>query len=155
MLINTKDLFLKQYIAGKLNRYDIVIRYLAAQNYISHSQLHRLYKIDCIERGKFVNSTSDVSVTEGMQRFTKTILSFILFPEFDEDHPIDVYTNYNIKDGIHRLAVCLYMKIKNVHIKINGGDPCKNYPTLDYYRNVLNKKQLRLLINKEKEILND
>ena len=74
--------------------------------------------------------------------------------KYDIDKPIDVYTNYNIKDGIHRLAICLYFKIKQVSIKINNADPCLNYPNEDYYRQMFNRKQLKLLLAAEQGILN-
>lgn len=154
MIINTKHLFKKQYIVGKLNRFDIVVRYIAVENFMKYNKIHRIYKIDCITRAKYVNSNFDLDLIESKKRFKNTILSFIENKKFDIDNPIEVYSNYNISDGIHRLAICLYLDIRTIAIKIGVGDPSFEYPNESYYRKTFNKKQFQLLLRKEQEILN-
>lgn len=154
MIITTQELFAKQYRNGNLQRYDIVVRYIAAENFLMHKKLHRLYEIDCKKRMEYVCSQECVGINEGKKRFENTISSFMKNKEFDIDNPIIVYTNYNIQDGIHRLAICLYLKIKKIAIKFSVGDPFLNYPDKNYYKKAFNENQFCLLLKKEKEILN-
>jgi hypothetical protein len=116
--MKTTELINSQYIDGKFNRVDLVVRYMYIKEYVEKNNdydatniyLFMLYKRHLgAERNK---RTSERYVSD----FNVLIESFKL-NGFNEEFPILVNESNLLWNGSHRLAISFCLGIENVSIK--------------------------------------
>ena len=155
-LISTKELFLKQYHDNKLQRYDVVVRYIATEHYMKTNELHPIYEIDCKKRSEYIDKNPSISIPKSKQNFIDTIESLKKVGFDPEKGLIEVCNDYIIYGGAHRLGACLYLRIPKVKVEFTGKDSpvdkqCQN---IEYIKKAYSneKELLELILRKEKEI---
>ncbi len=151
MKIETGKLYLAQY-RNDLKRYDILICYIAVEHYFKTGFIHPYYLLYCKKRAVYVNKKSNISSQENKRRFIKTIKSIERYG-FDYKRPVEVYDDLFIKDGIHRLATCLYLGIPFLSIFAKVSNPENEYPCYRYLESAFDLKTINNILKKENELL--
>lgn len=113
MVIDTRKLFAQQYIDGKFNRLDIIVRLLAVENYYQMNEYgFELYK-------KMQEARVRVGYSEASVKRFKTLIKSFEQRGYDDTSEIIVDLNLRLIDGAHRFALAIYHKISNVKIRIH------------------------------------
>lgn len=103
--------FMSQVAKSEFNRIDVVVRYLAIEDYFEKNEIgYALYKKMQSER----DPESDTDLY--LEKFKSLIKSFEK-QGFDLKHPITVNKKNELVDGSHRLACALYFDVKKIKIK--------------------------------------
>jgi protein-L-isoaspartate O-methyltransferase len=144
---STKTLFLKQYRNGELNRADVVVRYLAIEQFYGKNDygliLYR--KMQNLRKRFFDIPEPDVD------KFFKLVKS-IQLNDFSEDLPIKLMDNFELWDGSHRLALAIFFGIRYVAYQIVDKSRKVNYG-YDFLSTEFSQDEISLISSKEKEIL--
>lgn len=112
-IIDVRELFFKQYMDGKFNRFDIIVKVLAAENYYQMNEYgFELYKK--MQEARIREGYSDISV----KRF-KTLIQSFEQRGYDSASEIIVDSNLRLINGAHRLALAVYYKTPDVKIRVN------------------------------------
>lgn len=111
--INTNELMLCQYKIGMFNRYDIVVRLLAIEEYYEKNNYgFSLYEKMQSERAK------DASYGKiSLQRFIKLIESYEK-NGYKKESELIIDEGLHLFDGSHRLALAIYFKIARLTVRI-------------------------------------
>lgn len=111
--INTNELMLCQYKMGMFNRYDIVVRLLAIEEYYGKNNYgFSLYEKMQSERAE------DASYGKiSLQRFIKLIESYEK-NGYKKDSELIIDERLHLFDGSHRLALAIYFKITRLTVRI-------------------------------------
>ena len=113
--MNIVELINSQYIDGKFNRVDLVVRYMYVKEYMEKNndfEATDIYLCMVEKRGCFGYK----SETEWLLDFNVTINS-IKNNGFDEEFPILVNKSNLLWDGSHRLAISFCLGIEDASIK--------------------------------------
>ena len=115
--IPTIELYFQQYNTDKtFNRYDIIVRLLAIENYYNENNFGwALYKK--MQNFRIKDGYSELSV----ENFIKLIQSWEKYG-YDIESKITVNKNIELLDGSHRLALALYYKTKELAVKVENTD---------------------------------
>lgn len=141
--IRTNDLFLAQYYNGEYNGLDIVVKYLAVENYYNKNDFgFVLYKKMQIKRvGE-----------DWTERFKQLILSFESGMDLQSWVKTDL--DYSVHDGAHRLALALYHDIKSVPVKIFNLRQQRRYYGVDWFKdNGFSEEEIVIILKKYDEIM--
>ena len=115
IVIDIRELLARQYIAGEFNRFDIIVRLLAAENYYQLNEYgFELYKK--MQEARVRAGYSEISVN----RYKALIRSFEQ-RGYDSRSEIIVDSNLGLINGAHRVALAIYYKIPNVKLRIENG----------------------------------
>jgi 2-polyprenyl-3-methyl-5-hydroxy-6-metoxy-1,4-benzoquinol methylase len=139
-----KELFLKQYRNSNLNRADIVVRYLAIEQYYGKND----YGFDLYLR---MQDFRIKNTNHSIDRFISLIRS-IEFNGFSDDDPITVMNNYELFDGSHRFATALFFGIDFVSIKKMNNIEEIQYG-YDFLQQIFSANEIEIIKSKEKEIV--
>lgn len=113
IVIDVRELMLQQYIDGEFNRFDIIVRLLAVENFYRNNDYgFRMY--EKMQEKRVREGYSSVAV----KRFKALIDSFEQ-KKYDGKSEIIVDSNLRLIDGAHRMALAIYHKIPNVKIRID------------------------------------
>ena len=110
--VDTHELLLCQYRAGLFNRYDIIVRLLAIENYYGKNQCgFALYQ-------KMQNMrTNDKEYGKiSMQRFIRLIQSYEKYG-YDENSELVVDEDLHLIDGSHRLALAIHFGTMRLRVR--------------------------------------
>ena len=141
----TNDLFLAQFKGMNFNAVDIVVKYLAIENYYGLNDFgFDLYKkMQMLRTGKDWND-----------RFISLIKS--VENSYDNESKIETDLNYSIHDGAHRTALALFHNKKNVPVRLfNTSIYRRSYDLSWFYKNLFTKEELEIIKNKFDEIEKD
>lgn len=112
--ISVKELFMQQNKHGGFNRYDIVVRYLAVENYYKKNECgFELYKKMQAKR------VDDSYVPEAIEKFNKLIDSWEN-EGYKKESEIDCDKDLRLVDGSHRMALCLYFNVEKISCKVRS-----------------------------------
>lgn len=139
----TSDLFLAQFKGMNFNAVDIVVKYLAIENYYGLNDFgFDLYKkMQMLRTGKDWND-----------RFISLIKS--VENSYDNESKIETDLNYSIHDGAHRTALALFHNKKNVPVRLfNTSIYRRSYDLSWFYENLFTKEELEIIKNKFNEIV--
>lgn len=142
-MIRTNDLFLAQYYNGEYNGQDIVVKYLAIENYYNRNDFgFELYR-------KMQTKRVGEDWTE---RFRQLILSFEAGMDLQSWIKTDL--DYSIHDGAHRLAVALYHDIKSIPVKIFNLRQQRRYYGINWFKdNGFSEEEIAIILKKNDEIV--
>lgn len=120
--ITTTDLFLSQYVNNDFNAVDVVVKYLAIENfYCKNTYGFELYR-------KMQTKRIGEDWTE---RFKNLIRSFE--NGMDMSSWIEVDINYSIHDGAHRLALALYNHYEDIHVRVFNVEAQRRTYNLEWF----------------------
>lgn len=141
--LTTTDLFLAQCFNNYFNAIDIVVKYLAIENYYGKNDFgFELYRKMQLKR---VNE-------DWTERFMELIKSFE--NGIDMNSRIETDLNYSIHDGAHRLALALYHKCDEVPVRVfNVEVQRREYGMTWFKSNDFTKKEINLINEKLNELL--
>ncbi|MBX2965962.1 MAG: methyltransferase domain-containing protein [Cyclobacteriaceae bacterium] len=154
--ISPSLLFLLQHKEGKLNRYSLIVRYLAIEHLQGKNSIGlNLYNRMQAARENYLKENGiairkEDRVDEKQNTLSPLIKSFST-KGFDKNFPIIVNTGFHLIDGSHRLACALYFNIDKVLIK-RITQP-EAYYGLDWFRNIFNEEEIALLETTYKELI--
>lgn len=141
--LTTTDLFLAQCFDNYFNAIDIVVKYLAIENYYGKNNFgFELYRKMQLKR---VNE-------DWTERYVELIKSFE--NGIDMNSRIKVDLNYSIHDGAHRLALALYHNCKEVPARIfNVEIQRRDYGMNWFNSNDFTEEEINLISDKLNELL--
>jgi SAM-dependent methyltransferase len=120
-----KKLLARQYAGGGFNRMDIIVRYMAIEEYFGENNCgYELFSKMQKMRGQKEHS---------LERFKQLIRSFAKNRLMDKN-PITVNENLQLIDGSHRIACALYFDIKKIPIKFELNQGVNPY-SLNWFQN--------------------
>ncbi|MDR0485029.1 MAG: hypothetical protein LBH40_07110 [Alphaproteobacteria bacterium] len=134
------------------NRFDIIVRYLAIENYYGKNNYgFELYNKMQINRANYLNS--DLPHTD--ERFKNLIKSVETVGFLTDKHPITINGLLKLKDGSHRVALALYHKIERLNfIKIDNNNDI-NYKLSWFKDNNFTEAELEIIKNKYNTLKNE
>lgn len=137
--INVKELFLQQYINNEFNRYDIIVRLLAIEEYYGKNNVgFELYKKMQLAR----NPQNDVE--EYINKFKELIVSWEK-TGYQKESFIDTDAQLYIEDGAHRLAMALYWKTDIVSCRVLKRNAKTVYSKQWFIVNDFEEEELELM----------
>lgn len=111
--INTDELLLCQYKEGLFNRYDIVVRLLAIEEYYGKNN----YGFSLYEKMQSRRAQDGSYGRISMQRFRKLIQSYEK-NGYEEDSELIIDERLHLVDGSHRLALAIYFGVARLTVRI-------------------------------------
>ena len=148
---NTEKLLAYQYKDGKFNRYDIIVRYLAIEEYFGKNDFgFDLYKKMQEKRG-YLQRIDHKVVDDSLKKFISLIKN-IEKKGFDECSLIPVDKNQALIDGSHRVATALYFDIKLLPLKLNRKRFDTIYSLEWFEKKGFSQDEINLIEQKKKEI---
>lgn len=141
--LKATDLFLAQYVENEFNAVDIVVKYLAIENFYGKNDFGlELYRKLQLKR---VNE-------DWNERYIKLMKSFETGIDMESWLQLDL--NYSIHDGAHRLALALYHGYEYVPVNIFNVDIHRRYYGWKWFEdNDFTKSEIALIYQKLNEIL--
>lgn len=140
--IRTNDLFLAQHHNDEYNAFDIVVKYLAIENY---------YKQNDFGLALYRKMQTKRVGEDWTERFQELMVSFE--SGMDPQSWIKTDLDYSIHDGAHRLALALYHDIKEVPVKIFNLRQQRRYYGIKWFRdNDFSEEEIGIIRNKYEEI---
>lgn len=144
---NVKEIFLNQFIDGKCNRLDTVVRYLAIDNYYGKNEYgFELYKK---MQGKRIKQEY---VEESVNKFVKLIASFEA-GGYKENSLITVDKDLSLFDGSHRLALALWHGIEKINCKVYNEKVNVTYGVEWFIENDFSIEEIKIIMEKADELL--
>ncbi len=145
VVIPTNDLFLSQYKDEYFNAVDIVVKYLAIENYYGLNNYG--FKLYEKMQSKRINENWNERFVKLIQSFEKDGLKNMF--------PIETDINYSIHDGAHRLALALFFRITDICVKVYNIDKPRRPYDIDWFReNGFTQEDIIIIEDKLKELLN-
>lgn len=138
----TNDLFLAQFVNDTYNAYDIIVKYLAIEQFYGNNDFgFDLYnKMQKIRTGK-----------DWQKRFEELIKSFE--SGCDENSCIETDLNYSIHDGAHRTAIAIYNGIESLNVKLFNTYLYRRSYGFDWFlRNNFTTEEKEIILNKYDEL---
>lgn len=138
----TNDLFLGQFINDNYNAYDIIVKYLAIEQFYGKNDFgFDLYnKMQKIRTGK-----------DWQKRFEELIKSFE--SGYDEKSYIETDLNYSIHDGAHRTAIAMHNGIDNLNVKLFNTYLYRRLYGFDWFlENDFTKNEKEIILKKYDEL---
>lgn len=141
--IPTNDLVLAQFKNNTYNAMDIIVKYLAIENYYGKNNFgFKLY-----------NKMQEKRVNENWEQRYKELIKNVEKNGFNIDYPIETDINYSIHDGAHRLALALYYGLENVTVKAYNIDMSRRTYDMEWFNNnSFSIEELKIIKEKYKEI---
>lgn len=144
--ISTNDLFLAQYNNGEFNAVDIVVKYLAIENYYGLNN----YGFSLYEK------MQTKRVGENWNERFRNLIRSVEQNGYLEDFTIETDVNYSIHDGAHRLALAMFLKIPNVTIKPFNADKIRRSYTIEWFmENGFSEDEIATIKEKTEALLNE
>lgn len=146
--IDTRELLIQQYINGKYNRMDIIVRLLAVENYY-HMNEYGFELYEKMQETRVREGYSDASV----KRFKALIESFEQ-KGYDKKSEIIVDSNLRVIDGAHRLALAIYYKVPDIKIRIDKSIRDISYD-IEWFQQYFLPEEYKILEEKLKAVSAD
>lgn len=118
--IDTRELLVQQFIDETFNRFDVIVRVLAVENYYGKND-YGMNLYGKMQRIRNPNSNKGNYDELAIPRF-KTLIESVEKNGFDSNSEIIVDKNLKLVDGAHRLSLAVFHNIKNVKIRIVDED---------------------------------
>ena len=142
--VSTVDLFLSQYTNNEFNAVDIVVKYLAIEEYYGKNN----YGFEMYRKMQMKRVGEDWN-----ERFKQLIKSFE--SGIDMKLWIEVDLNYSIHDGAHRLALAIYHECPNIPIRVFNVDVIRRTYNLKWFVDSgFSNNELNIIQDKLMELLN-
>lgn len=142
--VSIPDIFLTQYgeNCSEFNRYDIIVRYLAVENYYAQNNIgYVLYQKMQKKRGDY----------DSIEQFKRLIESYDKIG-YDAESVIICDKNLHLVDGSHRIALGLYHGIDSINISILKHNKYIDY-SLDWFIKAgFSETEIRIIKDKYAEV---
>lgn len=140
------DLFFMQFKDNEFMRYDMVVRYLAIENFYGKNDFgFNLYKK--MQNARISSDYGDIAE----KKFRDLIKSYH-DKGYDKNSCITTDKNLQLFDGSHRMAMCIYHNITNISLLIVNSNCMVNYTIDWFFMNGFSSEEINIIISKEKEI---
>lgn len=142
--IATNDLFLSQFIENKFNAIDVVVKYLAIENFYNLNNFgFKLYE-----------KMQKYRINENWNEKFNYLINSFEKDGYNNDSYIQTDLNYSIHDGAHRLALCLFFNIPYINLEIfNTFKSRRPYDISWFEENNFSKYEIDIINNKLNELL--
>ena len=141
-----KNIYLLQDTEAGYNRLDIVVRYLAIEEYYGKNSIgFQLYRK---MQGKRIDSGY---MNESEKKFRKLILSWEV-NGYDKKSEISLDSRLSLMDGSHRMSLALYYGIEKITCKIYKKRTNYQYRVEWFEKNGFSDEEIKVILAKEKEI---
>ena len=143
IVVPSKDLFLAQFKENNFNAIDIIIKYLAIENYFGLNGFgFELY-----------NKTQSLRTGKNWEKRFKALIESIS-KGYDNESHIETDLNYSIHDGAHRVALALFFNQDNLPLRLfNTFLYRRPYDLGWFYENDFSKEELDIIKTKLNELL--
>ena len=144
--INARELFLSQRRNEQFNRYDIVVRYLAIENYYNKNDFgFALYEKMQKQRNPQENSA------DYLRKFKELIASFEK-EGYDISSEIETDKEMLIEEGAHRVSCALYFGIETLSVKVLPTQSGADYSIDWFFLNDFSDSECNIILEKEREL---
>lgn len=144
--IDIRELFMQQYRNGVFNRLDIIVRYLAIENYYNINDYG--FALYCKMQSQRISSDY---VEGAVKKFKELIVSWEQ-AGYDSESEIECDRELHLIDGSHRIAMGLYHRVYRIHCKVNSYADDIEY-SLDWFiEHGFGKEEIRKIQEKFNEI---
>ena len=147
-MIPTHSLLAKQVVNNSFNRYDLIVRFMAIEQFFNaKNEGYELYE-------KMQKNRAGSAYKNPLKIFKELITSFEE-KGADSGCPILVNNNLHIVDGAHRLACALYFNVPFIAIKINRKLDFSPYGINWFENNNFSAEEIETIKQKKDEIFMD
>tara|TARA_Y100000588_G_scaffold322509_2_gene354600 strand:+ start:48150 stop:48749 length:600 start_codon:yes stop_codon:yes gene_type:complete len=149
----TSKLFFKQFINDFFNRYDLIVIYLAIEQYFNKNNIgYDLYEKMQMKRMEYRGDRNDRHNT--INEF-KGLLKNIEKNGYDYQSSITIDRNQKLCDGAHRFSSAIYFKLPVIPIKMLRQESDIIYGIDWFKNNNFNLNELEIIKHKGEEIFSD
>src|SRR5690554_5801149 len=136
-----RELLANQFIKNQFTRVDIVVRYLAIENYFGKNRYgFKLYSKMQRKRRRY----SQKNLNRSKKRFRKIIKSFEK-KGFKRRSRIVLNSKYKLFDGSHRLACAMFFNIDEIPILIRRKKRRAGYSMHWFRKHGFTNRELRII----------
>jgi len=160
MYCSLDKLFNKQHKNGNFNRMDIVVRYLAIEQYYGKNNSgYELYTKMQQKRAQYtgprkVKNKNIQRKSHDLSKF-KELITDIENNGYNVLEKININHKLKLRDGSHRIACALYFGVKYVPIKFSKSSGAADYG-IDWFRsNGFLESEIELINQKYSEIVTE
>lgn len=148
VLIDLRELLVQQYKDCEFNRFDIIVRLLAIEDYYQKNDYgFELY-------GKMQNARiRDGYALTAVKRF-KDLINSVEKYGYDTDSEIIVDRNLKLIDGSHRIALAVYHKVEKIRIRILDKYT-DYYYGIDWFRKCFDSQECKELSDYEEKLFQE
>ena len=145
--ISIRDLFLCQFTEnGIFNRFDIIVRYLAIENYYGKNDFgFKLYNKMQLKRLKQEDNKCEETFRNLIKSYEEKGYEMTSYIECDNE--------FNLFDGSHRLSLNIYHDIENINVRVIAFSPDINYGIDWFYDNGFSDEDINIIKVKYNEII--
>lgn len=141
--LNATDLFLGQYYNNDFNALDIVVKFLAVENFYGKND----FGLELYRKMQLMRVGEDWT-----DRFINLMKSFE--NGIDMNSKIKTDLSYSIHDGAHRLALALYHGYDFVPLRVFNVEVQRRYYGINWFKeNNFTEEELNIISSKLNEIL--
>lgn len=150
------DILRKQHYNGEFVRWDTVIRWICAEEYLKTGVLPCLYSKDVVLRHLEVHGNLDnFSPDLGEINFKRIIDFYIGCNSYKDTYPILLTANELLVDGTHRLGISAAFKFNFVDIAISNVGIDGEFVYFDYYKKRFTSKEILLMEKKYYQLMSN
>ncbi len=140
--INTTEMLSCQYKEGLFNRYDIVVRLLAIEEYYGKNN----YGFSLYEKMQSERAQNVLYGEISLQRFLKLINSYEK-NGYKEDSELVIDEKLHLVDGSHRLALAIYFGVARLTVRIVQREDEVFYGK-EWFERVFSSKECKIIEKK-------
>ena len=148
--IDAREMILQQNFAEGYNRLDIVVRYLAIEEYFGKNQIG--YDLYLKMQAKRKNQDTFEETVMRLERFKEIILNW-KENGYNPKSKISCDCNLNLLDGSHRLALALYFGTLKMYCTCYGYEKKIEYSLNWFIEHGFNQEEINQILNKSEELL--
>lgn len=142
--IPSSDLFLAQFKDNFYNAVDIVVKYMAIENYFGiNNNGFKLYQ-----------KMQEKRINENWNNRFISLIKNVEKNGYNENSFIETDINYSIHDGAHRLALALFFGIKDLNIKVFNTEKSRRIYNINWFiENGFTKEEVEQIKLKMSELI--
>lgn len=148
--IDAREMILQQNLAEGYNRLDIVVRYLAIEEYFGENQIG--YDLYLKMQAKRKTQDTPEEINMRLERFKEIILDW-KENGYDSRSKISCDCNLHLLDGSHRLALALYFGTLKMYCTCYGYEKKIDYSLNWFIEHGFSEEEIMQILNKESELL--
>ena len=141
------ELFFMQFKNEKFNRFDMIVRLLAIENYYNKNDFGWLLynKIQDLRVGNNYSIVAKSKFIELIKNWEEN--------GYNTESAIEVNSEMGLLDGSHRLALALYHNLKNININILSDNIHPEYGIEWFIENNFSEKEIKYIIERYNKVL--
>lgn len=142
--LSVSDIYFMQFSKSELLRYDIIVRYLAIEEYYGKND----YGWELYRKMQEARAGRGVEAVEG---FRKLIESYER-SGYRKDSSIIVDRGLNLVDGSHRIAMNIYHGIPTISAVVEPGQIPSDFSLDWFFQNGYSDEEIDIILKKAKEL---